>query len=281
MQDKYPDGKKEMNRTKIEWCDRTWNPVSGCLHECEYCYARKYVNRFGEHCADQKQIHVLQEPAYKVKCIHDKDNEYSSLNKRIRVPYPFGFAPTFHCYRLEEPQLKKQSQNVFVCSMADLFGDWVPDNWIKQVFEACAKAPQHRYLFLTKNPDRYQDLNKKDLLPNGGNFWFGTTATEITKSRYWYSENHKFFLSIEPIMERFADFCAEAQRIVGAPLYIHWVIVGAETGNRKGKVIPKKVWIEDIVNECRKHKIPVFLKDSLASIWGEPLIQEYPWEKSE
>lgn len=28
-------------KTKIDWCDSTWNPVTGCLHGCAYCYARK------------------------------------------------------------------------------------------------------------------------------------------------------------------------------------------------------------------------------------------------
>ncbi|MFR1061782.1 MAG: DUF5131 family protein [Enterocloster sp.] len=59
--------------------------------------------------------------------------------------------PTFHKYRLNEYQNKK-SRNIFVCSMADLFGEWVPDEWIEEVFEACDNAPQHNYLFLTKNP---------------------------------------------------------------------------------------------------------------------------------
>ena len=59
----------------------------------------------------------------------------------------------------------------------------------------------------------------------------------------------------------------------------NWIIVGAETGNHKGKVIPKREWIENIVSECRKQKVPVFLKNSLKEIWGEPLIQEYPWEE--
>ena len=35
-----------MNDTKIEWCDMTWNPVTGCLHGCEYCYAKKVAHRF-------------------------------------------------------------------------------------------------------------------------------------------------------------------------------------------------------------------------------------------
>jgi hypothetical protein len=57
-----------------------------------------------------------------------------------------------------------------------------------------------------------------------------------------------------------------------------WVIVGAETGNRKGKAIPKRRWIEDIAKDCAERNIPLFMKESLAGIWGEPLIRQYPWE---
>lgn len=35
-----------MLKTKIEWCDSTWNPVTGCRHECPYCYARRIAERF-------------------------------------------------------------------------------------------------------------------------------------------------------------------------------------------------------------------------------------------
>ena len=45
----------------------------------------------------------------------------------------------------------------------------------------------------------------------------------------------------------------------------------------KGKIVPERIWIEDIINECRNNGTPVFMKDSLAEIWGKPLIQEYPW----
>jgi hypothetical protein len=58
-----------------------------------------------------------------------------------------------------------------------------------------------------------------------------------------------------------------------------WVIIGAETGSRKGRITPERKWIENIVNSCREHNVPVFLKNSLAEIWGGPLIQEYPWEQ--
>jgi protein gp37 len=77
------------------------------------------------------------------------------------------------------------------------------------------------------------------------------------------------FLSIEPLLGS-----------VGAVVRSYptnWVIIGAETGNRKEKVIPKREWVQDIVDQCRVSNVPVFLKSSLADIWGEPLIQEFPW----
>ena len=55
-----------------------------------------------------------------------------------------------------------------------------------------------------------------------------------------------------------------------------WVIIGAETGRRKDKVGPKREWIENIVTDCRQYGKPIFMKESLAPIWGEDLIQEFP-----
>jgi protein gp37 len=183
------------------------------------------------------------------------------------APFPFYFDPTFHRYRLEEPQLKKQPQNIFVCSIADLFGEWVHDEWIQEVFRACEKAPQHRYLFLTKNPKRYIEIYQNyDIRKN---WWLGSTITD-ENTPYYYNDRINTFLSIEPIQSSF-------NTISKTPEPVDWAIVGSETGNRKGKVIPKREWIENIVKQCRELNIPVFLKNSLAPIWGEPLIQEYPW----
>jgi protein gp37 len=183
--------------------------------------------------------------------------------------YPMAFAPTFHRYRLAEPQAKKDPRNVFVCSMADMFGDWVPDNWIQAVFDACAAAPQHRYLFLTKNPGRYTAIAGKKLLPKSDSFWFGSTVT-TEKMPLWRSPEHKTFVSIEPIHGEFSH-------IEPSIKLFDWAIIGAETGNRKGKIKPERKWIESIVEACRAWDTPVFMKNSLSGIWGEPLIQEYPW----
>ena len=110
-----------MNKTKIEWCDSTWNPVTGCYHGCEYCYARRIACRFGDFSTiDGNIVKVINAntstPLYEVKY-------------KVKSPYPGKFTPTLHRYRLDEPVRWKKPRNIFVCSMADLFGDWVPDEW--------------------------------------------------------------------------------------------------------------------------------------------------------
>ena len=260
-----------MDKTKIDWCDSTWNPVTGCLHGCEYCYARGIAKRFS-----YEGTTLDAPPELQRRWI--MDSVRSGAGNRVlrypvdtidgkRVPYPFGFMPTFHKYRLNEYQNKK-SRNIFVCSMADLFGEWVPDEWIEEVFEACDNAPQHNYLFLTKNPKRYEKVIDRYMPPN---MWFGWSQTGPMGNKCDFTTHHsiKTFISIEPLLEPFKEF-----HIRG----INWVIIGAETGRRKNRVVPERKWIGDIANECRKFNIPVFMKSSLADIWGEPLIQEFPVE---
>lgn len=243
-----------MNKTKIDWCDSTFNPVTGCLHGCDYCYARKIANRFGN----------------KYLPYGDGINEidFHVDGEKGIDPYPFGFEPTLHRYRLNEPARKTKPRNIFVCSMADLFGDWVPDSWIEDVFRACEAAPQHRYLFLTKNPKRYLQTG----ILWGDNFWFGATATGDAGERNRHIiEGPNTFVSLEPLQGKPINIDKWIKNI-------RWAIIGAETGNRKDKVIPKREWIESIVAECRKYNVPIFMKSNLRSVWGDELIQEYPWE---
>lgn len=111
-----------MNNTKIEWCDSSWNPVTGCLNDCAYCYARKMATRFG---GSQKYANIFEE------------NEPVRNQAGKILPYPHSFSPTFHRYKLDELQKWTKPRTIFVCSMADLFGEWIPDDWIEAVFEAC------------------------------------------------------------------------------------------------------------------------------------------------
>lgn len=260
----------------MDWCDSTWSPVTGCLHGCEYCYARKIAKRFGSTGTEINtengyecdlyegtgENHVLEKPAMR---------EWKS-GKITKAPYPFCFDPTFHRYKLDEPKRWKKPRTIFVCSMADLFGEWVPDEWIQEVFKACDAAPQHRYIFLTKNPHRYYDLIEKGILTEHDNWWLGSTIdSDSTKKQRFQKWGYNSFTSIEPLLE---------------PIYVglgsfgsdKWVIIGAETGNRKGKVVPDRSWVDLIVSAANITGMKVFMKESLREIMGKDFRQEFPWE---
>lgn len=161
----------------------------------------------------------------------------------------------------------KKPQRMFVGSMSEIY--YWDKVWIQRVIDKIKEYPQHTFQFLTKYPDVY---NYWYFHPN---CWLGITInkdTDIwddeidTYNKFFGLSNIKF-ISIEPILEeiKMLDF------IEG----FDWVIIGAETGNRKGKVIPKKEWIEEIVNYCKGNNIPIYLKDSLKEIY--PLeIKEFP-----
>lgn len=261
------------SKTKIDWADATWNPVTGCLHGCEYCYARRIAERFGSN----------QMPIFTDYPVLDKPVRSVRFDGEKIQPYPFDFTPTFHRYKLDEPQHWKKPRNIFVCSMADLFGEWVSDGWIREVFNACQEAEQHRYIFLTKNPSRLRGLEADGELPDLPNFWYGSTvetypdgpaencwnALFIPSDDYGLVRAHTF-VSIEPIL---GDFSSQ-----GITNNVDWVIVGAETGLRAGKITPERRWIENLVTLCEIAETPLFMKDSLRELMGDGFKQEFPWE---
>jgi protein gp37 len=159
---------------------------------------------------------------------------------------------------------------IFVGSMCDLFGDWIPDVWIEVVFKACRDAPHHVYAFLTKNPARYTYLAKKGMLPGESNFWYGSTATTESDT-FWWSDIHNTFVSIEPIMGPFHPQDSPVKKT-------DWVIVGAETGSRKEKVRPEPEWITAIVKNCRATETPVFLKNNIFPYIAPGIDRPYPQE---
>ena len=278
------------HKSKIDWCTHTWNPVTGCLHGCEYCYARKIVKRFGgndklstfrafqcnwrradgnkglfydEASREKPMLFVIDKPLFLPSRRQIFENK--------KAPYPFDFNPTFHRYRLDEPSRWTKPRTIFVCSMADLFGSWVPDSWIEEVFAACEKAPQHRYLFLTKNPQRYRELERALKLPKRDNMWYGSTLDNMNAQRYPGRPLYNTFVSIEPLLE----YMDVGLGSFGAD---KWAIIGAETGNREGKVTPKKEWVDKICEAADLTHMAVFMKDSLIPIVGEGnMRREFPW----
>lgn len=117
-----------MNKTKIEWTDYTWNPITGCLHGCDYCYARKIAERFPK-------------------------------------AFPQGFAPAFHQERLQEPIKLKKPSKIFTVSMGDMFGDGLPayhDAFNKEYYSNTKPQSTHINVIKITNHDSAANNNKME-----------------------------------------------------------------------------------------------------------------------
>ncbi len=183
-----------MENTKIEWCDSSWNPVTGCYNNCPYCYARRIANRLKgcDNCPSgiHPSLSRIIELSHRLQAT-------SKDGKKRAAAYPFGFTPTLHEYRLDDPQKKGFGKTVFVCSMADMFGPWVPDEWIKRVFQSCLDAPGHRYLFLTKYPIRYIELAEAGILPERDDFWYTQELLEQRRQIMSYQPRRVVIKNLE------------------------------------------------------------------------------------
>ena len=254
-----------MNKSGIEWCDHTWNPITGCRHGCSYCYADKMSLRF---CGNMKR-NMVQTDQYRMEGdLFVLDEPFMNEDGKP-VIYPFGFEPTLHIYRYGTLDKLKQGQNIFVGAMADIFGEWVPDSWIDDILGICEKHPQHNYLFLTKNPARYNKLALRGKLPQGDNYWYGSTITN-PDDVFWFCGCHNTFVNVEPILAEFP-----LERL--PPLeVVKWAILGAMTGPGSKEHAPGRETIYNIVKAAGS---PIFMKDSLVPIVGEEnMRREFPWE---
>jgi hypothetical protein len=149
-----------------------------------------------------------------------------------------------------------------VCGEGDMFDTCVPDEYIEEIFEACRMHNNHHYLFITRYPERYRMLADDGILPKEPNFWYGWTKTGPAGDSGWqWDEKGEYntYLCLEPLLDE----------ALGIPEGIKWVIVGAETGNRKDKIVPKFEWIKEIVVTCDYSAVPVFMVDSLREVVPE------------
>lgn len=200
-----------MQKTSIEWTDYSWNPVVGCKHGCNYCYARRMNDRF--------------------KWIPNWDK------------------PRFFPERLND-EMPSRPSKIFVSSMADLFGDWIPKEWIERILMVVGQNPKHTFQFLTKNPKRYLEF----IFPD--NCWLGMTLTtgfddfEQNNFDYFKKVMGYKFVSIEPLLGKITEDLSK----------IDLVIIGAMTG--KNAILPQKEWIKSIQhrNIFFKNNIKQFIK---------------------
>ena len=264
-----------MNKTKIDWVKNpdgsqgyTWNPITGCLNGCEYCYARRLANGRlkSRYLANS---HLATMPLNEIRA---KNIEYTDIYKAIASP----FYPRAWFDRRESALESKKPKGIFVCDMSDLFGIGIPEYWTQHILTLIRLSPQHRFYLLTKQP---QNLIKWSPFPD--NCWVGVTLTgEETMANASLHLLNSFnakvkFISFEPLLYKnkvwwLTDKLGEAG--------IKWVIIGSQT---KPTVFPKIEWVSEIVEACDKAGIPVFLKDNLRALLnkgkvGWPLRQEMP-----
>jgi len=160
-----------------------------------------------------------------------------------------------------DKKLPQKAQKIFVGSMSEI-ADW-EDGWLEKVLEKVKLYPQHIFQFLTRYPEVYD----RYIFPK--NCWLGVTITrekdfERGIPYLFITSCNITFVSVEPILEYINPRPFSNANI-------DWVILGAETGNRKDKIIPKGEWVENIVNYCKWNNIPVYLKDSLKEIYPEEI----------
>lgn len=210
-----------MKTTKIEWTDKTWNPITGCTkisQGCVNCYAEAMAHR---------------------------------LKAMKTQKYVNGFDLTLHEECLSEPLSWKQPHTIFVCSMSDLFHKDVPFSFIDKVIDIIYRTPQHRYQLLTKRADRMAEYFLTHDVPQ--NAWLGVTVeAKSSKPRIEclrVLDAPIRFLSCEPLIEDLGELDLSN---------IDWVIVGGESGPF-GRPM-KEEWVLNIKRQTDAQGVAFFFK---------------------
>lgn len=210
-----------MKTTKIEWTDKTWNPITGCTKKsagCAHCYAEMMARR--------------------LKAMH--------LDK-----YRNGFELTLHEDALIEPLQWKKQHNIFVCSMSDIFHEMVPFEFVDRIMETISQTPQHRYQILTKRSEQMVEYFKTRPIPK--NVWLGVTV-ECQTSKIRIDDLRGLdatvkFLSCEPLIEDLGELNLDG---------IDWIIVGGESGPLARPM--KLEWVVNIKSQVEQQGAAFFFK---------------------
>lgn len=231
---------KSKERRGIEWTDYTWNPVGGCKHLCRWempdgsvaiCYAEAVAERVAT------------------------------------ASYNQGFA--HHYWRpelLNEPLKLKTPSKIFLDSMSDLMGHWVPKEEILKVFDICRQAPQHIFQLLTKNAPRLREFEFPD------NVWVGVSAppTQFMGKKLSFAQQKAMvkrqldtlqkvkakvrWMSIEPLSFDIAPLLHDSP--------LEWAVIGAATNGSK-TYQPEPKWVVNVLEVLDRQETPVFFKGNL------------------
>lgn len=210
--------------SKIEWTERTWNPVVGCQkvsQGCKHCYAETMARR----------LRAMGAVAY----------QQAFTDVRLLAE------------RLAEPLAVRTPTVWFVNSMSDLYQDDVPDGFIDRVFETMRKAHWHKFQVLTKRADRLAAYHRNaSAVPS--NVWLGVSVENRKQGLPRIDQLRAIkapvrFLSIEPLLEDLGSVNLNG---------IDWVIVGGESGPQARPM--KLEWALSLQQQCVQARVPFFFK---------------------
>jgi protein gp37 len=278
-------GRSMGDKTKIEWTDASWTPIRArnlktgkigwhCEHDttgCINCYAES-MNRFVG-------------TGLPFKPGHRKDIEIFLDEKMLELPLHW-----------------RRKRMIFVCSMTDLFADFVSDEWIDRIFTVMAMAKNHTFQVLTKRADRMKAyctnlaLGKRNIrfgdnhidwpLPN---VWLGVSAERQVEADeriplLLQTTAAVRFVSVEPMLGPI-DLTRLGVRshhswpenvLIKHLDYLDWVIVGGESGPHARPMDP--AWAASIRDQCKAAGVAFFMKQMTRKtpIPSELLVREMP-----
>lgn len=217
-------------KSRIEWTDATWNPVTGCTKigpGCENCYAERFAERW---------------------------------RGIVGHPYEQGFDLRLWPSRLDVPASWKRPRMIFVNSMSDLFHKQVDRNFVDRVFDVMEAADWHVYQVLTKRSSLMRNYLRKRYVSARipSHIWFGVSVENSEhKGRIEHLRNiasNSLFVSFEPLLGSIGKLDLAN---------IAWVIVGGESGPGARPMAPE--WAIEIRDRCKLEKTAFFFKQ-----WGGP-----------
>lgn len=260
---KQADGK---GKRGIEWTDWTWNPVGGCKHGCEWVMP------------DGKVAECY------AKTVADKFRSDKFMSDGFEAHY-------WNPERLTEPGKLKQPARIFLDSMSDLMGHWVPDEQVNAVLKVCADNPQHTFQLLTKNAPRLTKFDFPD------NVWVGVSAPPSVfmgkalsfdqQARYVHKALDVLrelegnasvrWMSIEPLSFDIAEVMRDWRVKLGQHLPLEWAVIGAAT---RGATVyqPSPMWVWNLLSELSRQKpVSVFYKGNLkGNVAAKHWREEFP-----